>query len=120
MAKYTGRQIELLRKATLATYTGEEMEYFNKVQATKKEKDEPGFFGKVGLLAQASLNKVSEVKTDIATNITLALVRQNIRNKTEECLSKEMAIANLDILRKHGKISQEEYEATLEEMEEGL
>ena len=45
------------------------------------------------------------------------MVRQSIRDKEKSALNKEMALANLDILRKHNEISQDEYEAALEELE---
>jgi hypothetical protein len=116
-AKYTGRTIEALKKAQLSTYTGEEMEFFNKELNKKAEKTEPGIFGKAALLAKAALNNVSEKVESFSTDITLAMVRQSIRDKEKSALNKEMALANLDILRKHNEISQDEYEAALEELE---
>jgi DNA-directed RNA polymerase len=115
--KYTGRTFEALKKAQLSTYTGEEMEFFNKELAKKTEKTEPGLFGKAALLAKAAINNVSEKVESFSTDITLAMVRQSIRDKEKSALNKEMALANLDILRKHNEISQDEYEAALEELE---
>lgn len=116
--KYTGRTIEVLKKAQLSTYTGEEMEFFNKHQNKKAEKEEPGFFGKAKLLAKAAVNNVSEKVESFSTDITLAMIRQSVRDKEKSALNKEMALANLNILRKHNEISQEEYEAALEELTE--
>ena len=116
-AKYTGRTFEALKKAQLSTYTGEEMEFFNAQLNKKAEKTEPGIFGKAALLAKAAINNVSEKVENFSSDITLAMIRQSIRDKEKSALNKEMALANLDILRKHNEITQDEYEAALEELE---
>jgi hypothetical protein len=116
LKSFQGKTLEELQNTPIGTLTSLQKAFVDEHTVPKKKEEAPGFFGKAALLAKAAVGGVKERMDNFSCDVTLAMVRQSMKDKENASLNKEMALANLDILLKHGKITRDEYDATLEEM----
>jgi hypothetical protein len=115
--KYTGRPLaELEKLGSMMEMKPHEFAFYNEAISKPVKPEEPGFLGKAGLLMKAGFSKVTELGQGIGQEITMAMIQQQLKDKKKAALNKKLNIASLDVLRQNNEISQEDYEAALEEL----
>jgi hypothetical protein len=114
--KYSGRDLNALRKAPLSSYTGEEMEFFNKEISKPVKSEEPSFLGKIGLLGRAVITTAKEKVENVGEEISMKMIRQAVIEHEDKEITKACAIANLNILKAHGKITEEEHKIAMDKI----